>query len=377
MKLSPRIFIYGVLFITLLSITFFYFLIPKREQNRIVVKAEPVRNGSFISSISAKGKLSSSKKEKIIAPITGIITYCDVKSGQFVQKGKKLASLRLPGQEIYKIKQNLEFAKMDLEILSEQFENKLILLKAKAVSEKEVKEIRIQKYKQEKIVENYIEELKDKPIIAPISGLMVEKNYQDGDIVSAGTVICTLIDTSSYIVESEISQEHIPFIYKAQPVRYESEIFPVIYEGVVLEVSNISNNRNDNSSQKGFSPKFKVISSIYIPKDVNPFIGAVVETDFILSKKDNALFIPIESVLFRKDKPIVFIIKNDKAFLKEVKLGGSNSRFVEILSGLHKKDSVITLGNTDLEDGSLIISKASGYEQNDTKFRNSFPLLKP
>ncbi len=54
------------------------------------------------------------------------------------------------------------------------------------------------------------------PIKAPIAGLVTEKTVKEGDIVSAGQVIVTLVDTSELWVTANIHESRIPQVRVGQ-----------------------------------------------------------------------------------------------------------------------------------------------------------------
>ena len=79
--------------------------------------------------------------------------------------------------------------------------------------------------------------------------------------------------------------------------------------------------------------------------------GYRVEARFILWENDNVLQIPA-SALFRFDDGwAVFVIENDKAARRIVKVGERNGLSARILEGLQKGEEVITHPDDSIEDG--------------------------
>ena len=202
----------------------------------MVVRVEPVRQGKFIASTLGQGKLIARKKEQLVSLIGGVIIDKNLSVGQFLQEGSEIAVLRLLEPELRKKKQELEYALLDLDILKGQVQQSEDLLKVKAISERELKELKIRNYKQEKFVQELREEVSNKPILISLSGLLVEKFFHDGDRVNAGAALAVMVDTSSFAVEILVGQHQIPFIHLGQRVEFSSQTFQGNRLGTVLEL---------------------------------------------------------------------------------------------------------------------------------------------
>jgi len=86
-----------------------------------------------------------------------------------------------------------------------------------------------------------------------------------------------------------------------------------------------------------------------------------------LKKKDHALVVPRSAVLPDDDKQVLFTVKDGKAVRHEIKTGLVTDELVEVIGdNLHAGDSVVTLGNYELEDG-MEIQAAEKEEKADEK----------
>lgn len=79
--------------------------------------------------------------------------------------------------------------------------------------------------------------------------------------------------------------------------------------------------------------------------------GMRVTSDIILREIEKANVIPIEALLYDENKPYVFVAKNNKAIRKNLTLGVRNDEVIEVLTGLHEGDEVITRGKERLVEG--------------------------
>lgn len=70
------------------------------------------------------------------------------------------------------------------------------------------------------------------------------------------------------------------------------------------------------------------------------------------SKKASSL--PIKAVVNEDGEKFVYVVKDKKAVRKEVKIGETTNKFIEIKSGVSSKDKVITNPSKDLTDGAEV-----------------------
>jgi HlyD family secretion protein len=70
------------------------------------------------------------------------------------------------------------------------------------------------------------------------------------------------------------------------------------------------------------------------------------------SKKASSL--PIKAVVNEDGEKYVYVVKDKKAVRKEVKIGETTNKFIEIKSGVTSKDKVITNPTKNLTDGAEV-----------------------
>ncbi len=371
-----RTLLIGILVIALGSAAYFYFSTDRSKEKLIPVKLEPVGYGTFVASVSAQGKIIARKKEMLVSPIVGIVHDAGIKVGSHVRRGTTIATVSLPPEDALKKKQDYEFAKMDLEVSAEQLAGAGELLRAKAISEQDYKALEITKLKQEMNVRNLHDDLMDKKVKTDFDGVLVEKQFTDGDHVSTGTSLCTVIDPHSLVVEITVPQHLISDVKMGQEVNYISDVFSGKLFGKVIELPVIADQQStQQSGMAATEPQFTVTATISGFRNT-PLIGSSVEGAFILAVKEKTLFIPEDAVMFRSDRPVVFISSSGHALARVVKLGLTNRNSVEIRSGLTKADTVVTSGNIDLSDGDRITSIDNEKNIYPPKYRSG-PLFIP
>ena len=86
--------------------------------------------------------------------------------------------------------------------------------------------------------------------------------------------------------------------------------------------------------------------------------GMLLTADVVLQSKKNVLAIPTASITQQSDGDFVYIIKNDRSFLKKIKTGLSDESvdggLTEITEGLSKGDAIVIAGMNNLTDSTKV-----------------------
>ncbi len=82
--------------------------------------------------------------------------------------------------------------------------------------------------------------------------------------------------------------------------------------------------------------------------------GAPVQVDIDAEKHDQAIVVPDAAIVREGDETAVFIVHDDKAARRQVRIGLSDGTNTEILSGVSAGDQVIVEGQTGLPDGATV-----------------------
>ncbi|MGH7600375.1 MAG: efflux RND transporter periplasmic adaptor subunit [bacterium] len=358
----------------------------------VAVSCIEVHKGRFVASVNATGRLISRKTEAVKSLYAGIIRDNGFENGAEVRKGETIAVIT-PPEEVRRKKQiDLELAKLDLALVSEQRLQAEELLKAKAASEREVNELKIRQRRQEAQVENLREELSAKPVLAPFAGLLLEKRFHNGNRIGAGAELFTLVNARAAVIEAKVQQFDLPKIHLGQRANLRSEIFRLPHWGTIAEISTITARQNTSGYGESYSSFFNVYIQIdsLAPDELR--IGAVVEVEIVLQEKPAAIAIPLECVRFegaaREESPttfnfnpfvpyrasrrrmetppanglnesqaiqrFVFINENGVAHKREIVTGLANEHLVEVLSGLQEGEMVVTFGSVEITAGAKL-----------------------
>lgn len=183
--------------------------------------------------------------------------------------------------------------------------------------------------------------LQDSKGIAPISGFVSVRTKEPGEHVTQGSIILRIEDPSyieavAYLPAANYA-DVIPGKTKAHLMieGKEAGTFVVTYRSPVID-----------PLMRIFEIKGKVDQQ-------GTVAGAMVEITLVFETRQ-AIGVPSSSILFRKDRHVVFVVEEGQANLKQVEPGLVNDGWTEICSGLTESDKVVSEGQTQIREGDAV-----------------------
>jgi HlyD family secretion protein len=388
--LRKQIIKYGGIIIGVIIVLFFLLNFLRSSVNYKDLVVSTVDKGPIDFSINASGKVIPLTEEVIVSPINSRILEVYKNPGEKVAKGEAILKLELASVETeYKQKEDqTEISKSKLEQLKVTSNSKISDLKTQeqikdmqlkksytelkneqyldsigaSTSDKvrqaeltyEVTRLELEQLKEQitnetknldaglkvqqldlSIAEKTLAEsqrlLKDANIHSPMDATLTYVNNQIGAQVSAGTQIAIVSDLSRYKVDAEIADSYADYIHPGSSayVMVGSEKL----EGTVLNIVPSSKNGIVNFTVSLKKPDYAKLRS-----------GLKVDVFVTIGLKDDAVRIKNGSYYTQKNRYILWVIKGDKAYRREVNLGDSNQDYVEVINGLTPGEEVVISG---------------------------------
>ena len=163
-------------------------------------------------------------------------------------------------------------------------------------------------------------------IRSPIDGKLVSSFVTTGDMVFGGSVIGKVI-SNTRLIEVTLNEEEFAGIREGQEAAVTLYSFGKrIFEA---EVSRLSATIDPNTGRR------KLYLSI--DYDIELPTGGSGRAEIVKAVKENTLIIPRKALLGNS----VIVVQNGIATIREVRIGASNLKEVEILEGLEAEDQVI------------------------------------
>ena len=188
-------------------------------------------------------------------------------------------------------------------------------------------------------------------IKAPRDGMLVHANdpnrlpgrppnIDEGVTVRERQKIFSVVDLAGPMrVNTKVHESQIDKLSQKMKARIKVDaIVDQTYDGTVVEVSP----RPDATNM--FSPNVKVYSTLVnIDRPVEGLRpGMTAQVEIVVSERDDVLSVPVEAIVQFDDKYHVAVKKPDGAIeFREVELGMSNQKFVEVKQGIKSGDLVM------------------------------------
>jgi membrane fusion protein, copper/silver efflux system len=190
------------------------------------------------------------------------------------------------------------------------------------------------------------------PIVAPVSGVVVEKNVVQGSSFTAGQTLYRIAPMNPVWVLASVYQYELPLIRTGMGALIQT---PFLGEASRRGRVSYVNPYLDPSTRTG-----EVRVEVPNPRgDLKPgmFVDVVLERDL-----GTRLAIPESAVLYAGDRRVVFVDLGDGRLApRDVNLGAKAGDTYEVLAGLKEGEVVVTSGNFLIAAESRIQSSATGF----------------
>ena len=178
---------------------------------------------------------------------------------------------------------------------------------------------------------------------APRSGVIGYRNAEVGAIVSAGTKVFSLVDTSHINVDCTIAEADAAILKTGLPVEVTID---ALGEDDASKTYQVRIELTDESARDTIKA------------------GLFAHTAVDILQRRATLCVPKEALLSRTGRQILFVVGEDGTVeLREVKVGLMNDAEVEILDGIEPGDTVVVTNQDKLQDGKKV--ETEPYEGDD------------
>ncbi len=173
-------------------------------------------------------------------------------------------------------------------------------------------------------------------LVAPQSGIVLEKMVLEGAYVMPGANLYKIVDLSSVWIMADIYEYEVPLVKVGQQARVTLPYYTgTSYDATVSYV---------NPALDPMTRTLKVRLSMHNPgMMLKPEMFTNVEIQVSSGKR---IAIPTEAVLDSGLRQVVYVEKKPGTYeMRQVKLGLRGDRYVEVLSGIKAGEKVVTSGN--------------------------------
>ncbi len=328
--------------------------------------------------LNASGYVTARRQATVSSKVTGKITEVFIEEGMQVKAGQELARLdasqatrglavaeaeaRAASSALEETRVRIREAQLDYDraerLHAGQISSKADLDRARA----QLDAVRARLAAQtdqfasaQRQVDLQRQTLEDTFIRAPFDGIVVSKDAQPGEMispVSAGggftrTGICTIVDMASLEIEVDVNEAYINRVHPGQRVEAILDAYPDwrIPSHVITPVPTADRQKATVKVRIAFDQK---------DQRILPDMG--VKVAFITDEPSgattvSAIEVPRSAIRRDGEQDVVFVVKEDKAERRAVKVAASEGDKARIEAGLAEGERVVIEGPAELKDG--------------------------
>lgn len=293
-----------IITISIVLISIVVFFSCKSSNDDMTYKKVPVTRGNLSVEIVSTGEVQPENRLEIKPPIAGRVDEVKVLEGQVVKKG-------------------------DVLVLMSSTERAALMDAARARGPAELKK--------------WQEFYKATPVLAPIDGTIILRAVEPGQSFTSSDAVLVMSDRLT--IKAQVDETDIAKIKVGQKATiildaYSDEKIPAVVDKVAYDATTVSN----------------VTTYIVdvLPEVTPEFMrsGMTANINFAVDTKENALIVPVSAVKKSGDRSLVMVpptSRMGKSTEREVILGMTNGKMVEVLSGISDGESILVLkpNNTD------------------------------
>jgi HlyD family secretion protein len=225
----------------------------KKEAPPVVYQAVPVEHRDIVVSAQASGTVQPDTVVEVKSKASGEILDLRVETGQLVKRGTPMVRVdpRNPRNQLAQAQADLEVAEAQLTNATSQKRRADALFETQSITEQE-HETALLDYANAKAsvvrakvaVETANDQLDDTNVLAPITGTIIEKDVERGQVISSptkdvggGTVLLKMADLGLVQVRTLVDETDIGKIQLGQGATVTVDAFPNRpFEGSVLKI---------------------------------------------------------------------------------------------------------------------------------------------
>ena len=309
--------LFTVLILCTIGVTLFFNLRQQEPEERF--ETTVVQRGEIVEKLAETGSVQLVRTVEVKSTISGKVRSLPVEVGDFVEREQVLAVIEPGPTQALQLSQQrakVDRARLELEreekafarkqqmfnnalSTSEEFEVALIDW-TKAQHDLQLAELELEILEIQANVEPGMrQELDAVRVLAPLDGLVIERNVEVGEVVASatasftgGTELFRIGDPSQLIIKAAISEIDAGRVRIRQAVDIIADAYPaMVYQGRVLRIAPIGV-RRQGSAIVTFDTEIEVVGLNSMLKQ-----GMSCDIDIIVARRADALYLPVEAVL--------------------------------------------------------------------------------
>ena len=311
---------------------------PADSRSPVVVVT--VALDSLTDVLEISGQLEPRAEVLVSAELGGAVEEVLFDKGQRVEKGQLLARV---GSDL--LGAALQEAVADLDAAQVEYERARQLVEREASPEQTLTTAEANLKRAEARVDSARLRFARAEIFAPVSGVVVRRDIEPGEVVGAGSPIAVLHDASTLRATIGIPETDIAFFAVGSPAQITVDAYPDrSFEGRIAYIAPSATRpgRNFQAEVAVANPGGTLRS------------GLIVRTRLERRRYENAVVLERDLLVERDGVLHAFVLQDGQAVMREVAVGPDEGDRVVINAGLEVGETLIVDGHRNLLDGQAV-----------------------
>ncbi|MBN2646304.1 MAG: efflux RND transporter periplasmic adaptor subunit [Thiotrichales bacterium] len=325
---------------------------PQATPQVIQAMVQSVELGTVPLTAVVPGAVVPDQRARIASRLMGYIKGLDLDVGEKVKQGDLLFSIDSTDIRSQIAQANSAYAQAEagLKDAKLDYDRFTQLFKDNSVSKQQYDKIRLQySVAQENLaaaksaLDQARAQLSYANVLAPFSGVVVEKLSTAGDLAAPGNPIVVIENLQSLSVQTEVSGDLFAVLRAGDEATVFIDGQPAPMVGTIYTLVSSANPKTRTHTVKLSLPAVKNINS-----------GTFARVSFKRGDRQ-AMMVPKSAVIVRAGIEGVFVIQEgDKAMFHMVRTGMSIGDRVEIKAGLNLGDQIVVSDNQSMLNGDIV-----------------------
>ncbi len=328
------------------------------QSEAITVKVNIISENNDSQFLGASGKIEAENSANISTRMMGYITKVHVSVGQKVAAGQLLVSINSSDLQAKKaqVEAGILQATAAYNNAKKDYERFVNLFKQQSASQKELDDMTA-RYEMAKAALEGAKQMKNEVmaqfsysnITAPFSGIVTNTFIKEGDMANPGMPLVSVEGASKLQVTAMVSESDINSIKKGMPVNVLVKSTDSKLSGKVSEVSLSAKNTGGQYLVK--------INLDKTDKSILPgmFVNVQFPVENISNAAENKAVMVEEAALVKQGQLTgVYVIEDNTAFLRWLRIGKNFGNEVEVLSGLSANEKYVISAEGKLYNGAKV-----------------------
>lgn len=317
-------------------------VLPPAKAKAAGVEVNTVEPGTFHQVIKTSGQVLAAQGDEsvAVATVAGVVSFRNKNVVEGMQVGKGSPLLTLSSQNMAE-GDPVQKARIAYEVSKKEYERMKALVASKIVSEKEFAQAK-QAYENarisyEAVARNHTPQ--GQTVTAPIGGYVKSLLVKEGDYVSVGQPLVSITQNRRLFLRADVSEKYYNALSSVASANFSTP-----YNNKVYSLTDLNGRLLSYGKASGEGSYYIPVTFEFDNKgEVVP--GSFVEIYLLTKPMEGVISVPRSALTEEQGSFFVYLQIDEECYRKQlVTLGADDGERVQVLTGLHAGDRLVTKG---------------------------------